>query len=85
MNKYDDFIYLIYTYKKLLNKEHNIIKYLTEHTELFETKYMDDFPAELYRFFTGKLAKRANEINKLYELLSEEQLKKLRKIEILED
>lgn len=82
-NEYD-FIYLIFNYLKHIEKADKITKYLYNHTELFEKKYMQDYPAELFKFFSGKIGRYCRERNKLLDLLDNKQIEKLKKIEILE-
>lgn len=61
-----------YIYKWLYynNKLREINKYLFEHTELYEQKYMTDFEEELFNFFAGKIQRYTRDENKLRSLLS---------------
>lgn len=81
----DKLILLIINYFKHLEKCENITKYLYNHTELFEEKYMSDFPQELFRFFAGKIGTYAKQKNKIITLLSQKQLEKLKYYELIGD
>lgn len=59
-----------------------INKYLFNHTELYEQKYMTDFRDELFRFFAGKITRFSKDYNKIYSMLSKEEIKELNKIRI---
>lgn len=69
-------------YIELSNKTHEIIKFLFEHTELFEEKYIDDFHENLFRFFAGKITRNGREINQIKEMLSEEDKLQLQKMKL---
>ena len=68
-----------------IEKCEEIIKYLYNHTELFEVKYMEDFPEETYRFFAGKIGQMARQKNKFYETLTNRQIILLNEIKLMED
>lgn len=78
MNKNTKKIKLIYEWIKLSQKMNNITKYLFEHTELYEQKYMIDFEHDLFRFFAGKIGRHAKDYNKLVEILNEEDFRTIR-------
>lgn len=61
-----------YIYKWLYynNKLREVNKYLFEHTELYEQKYMTDYDEELFNFFAGKIQRYTRDENKLRSLLS---------------
>jgi len=67
---------------ELSNKQHEIVKYLFDHTELFEQKYVYDYKNELFRFFAGKITRNANDINKLEKFLTYEDKEVLAKMKI---
>lgn len=64
-------------------KMKEINKYLFDHTELYEQKYMTDFRESLFRFFAGKITRFSKDYNKVYELLTKEETKKLNKIRMM--
>lgn len=78
-------LYLIRNYFKNLEKNEEIIKYLYNHTELFERKYMEDFPQEEFRFFAAKIGYLAKQKNKFYEIASKQDIEDLKEIELLEN
>lgn len=84
-NNNEKLLYLIYNYFKNLEKNEEITKYLYNHTELFEQKYMEDFQSELFRFFSGKIGTYARQRNTLLKLLTTKQKEDLTEIEILEN
>lgn len=53
-------------------KQHEVTKYLYNHTELFEQKYEHDFKNETFRFFAGKITRSTTDINKLINTLTKE-------------
>lgn len=60
-----------------------INKYLFDHTELYEQKYMTDFRDSLFRFFAGKITRFSKDYNKIYELLNKDEKQRLNKIRML--
>lgn len=84
LNNQQRMLILTHNYFKNLEKNEEIIKYLYNHTELFETKYMKDFPEELFRFWAGKIGTYARQRNKLLSLLNNKQIEELKEIELLE-
>ena len=84
MNREEKLLTLTNKYFRHLYICEQTIKYLYNHTELFEQKYMCDFPEELFRFFSGKIGTYTKQRNKFLELLNTQQRKKLHEIEILE-
>lgn len=64
-------------------KMKEINKYLFDHTELYEQKYMTDFRDSLFRFFAGKITRFSKDYNKIYELLNKDEKQKLNKIRML--
>lgn len=78
-------IKLIIKYFKNLEKCENIIKYLYNHTELFEQKYMSDFPEDLFRFFAGKIGTYARQKNKVIEIMNKKQIEKMKFFELMEE
>ena len=58
-------------------------KYLFDNTELYEQKYMTDFRDDLFRFFAGKITRFSTDHNKIYKMLSTEEVKELNKIRML--
>ena len=60
-------------------KMKEINKYLFDHTELYEQKYMTD----LFRFFAGKITRFSKDYNKIYELLNKNEKQRLNKIRML--
>lgn len=61
---------LINKWIELNSKMEEINKYLFEHTELFEKKYMDEYLEDLYRYFAGKITRYARDYNELQKKLS---------------
>lgn len=53
-------------------KQHEVTKYLFNHTELYEAKYEYEFKDDIFRFFAGKITRSTTDINKLMSYLSEE-------------
>ncbi len=78
-------IKLIIKYFKNLEKCEAIIKYLYNHTELFEQKYMSDFPEDLFRFFAGKIGTYARQKNKIFEIMNKKQIEKMKIYELMEE
>lgn len=64
-------------------KMKEINKYLFDHTELYEQKYMTDFRDSLFRFFAGKITRFSKDYNKIYELLNKDEKQRLNKIKML--
>ena len=64
-------------------KMKEINKYLFDHTELYEQKYMTDFRDSLFRFFAGKITRFSKDYNKIYELLNKNEKQRLNKIRML--
>lgn len=64
-------------------KMKEINKYLFDHTELYEQRYMTDFRDSLFRFFAGKITRFSKDYNKIYELLNKDERQKLNKIRML--
>ena len=64
-------------------KMKEINKYLFDHTELYEQKYMTDFRDSLFRFFAGKITRFSKDYNKIYELLNKDEKQRLNKIRML--
>lgn len=64
-------------------KMKEINKYLFDHTELYEQKYMTDFRDDLFRFFAGKITRFSTDHNKIYKILTSEEVQKLNKIRML--
>lgn len=64
-------------------KMKEINKYLFDHTELYEQKYMTDFRDSLFRFFAGKITRFSKDYNKIYELLNKDEKRRLNKIRML--
>lgn len=85
MDRITERVTLIAKYLKYLQKCEKIQKYLFENTEIFEEYYTDDFQTELFRFFSGKIGRYARELNKLYQIMQERDIKKLKQIQITED
>lgn len=81
MNK--DLAILINEWKYHTEKCKEIIKYLYNHTELFEKKYMQDFREDLFLFIAGKINKYSNDINKLQSYFTNEEIEELNKIKLL--
>lgn len=81
----ETYLWLIYNYFKNIEKCEDIVKYIFNHPELLEKKYMIDYPHEEFRFFSGKIGRLAREKNTLYKLLTEEQIEKLQQIKLLEN
>ncbi len=67
----------------LNEKLRELNKFLYEHTELFEEKYMSDYKEELYSFFAGKITRFTNDYNRLFERLSIKEQKEIQKIKLL--
>ena len=78
-------IKLIIKYFKNLEKCEEIIKYLYNHTELFEQKYMSDFPEDLFRFFAGKIGTYARQKNKVIKIMTKKQIEKMKLYELMEE
>lgn len=64
-------------------KMKEINKYLFDHTELYEQRYMTEFRDSLFRFFAGKITRFSKDYNKIYELLTSEERKELNKIKMM--
>ena len=64
-------------------KMKEINKYLFDHTELYEQRYMTDFRDSLFRFFAGKITRFSKDYNKIYELLNKDEKQRLNKIKML--
>lgn len=64
-------------------KMKEINKYLFDHTELYEQKYMTNFRDSLFRFFAGKITRFSKDYNKIYELLNKDEKQRLNKIRML--
>lgn len=64
-------------------KMKEINKYLFDHTELYEQKYMTDFRDDLFRFFAGKITRFSTDHNKIYKMLNQDEVQKLNKIRML--
>ena len=64
-------------------KMKEINKYLFDHTELYEQKYMTDFRDSLFRFFAGEIRRFSKDYNKIYELLNKDEKQRLNKIRML--
>lgn len=64
------------------NKMKEINSILFNRTELYEQKYMTDFRDELFRFFAGKITRFSKDYNKIYELLTKEERKRLQIIKM---
>lgn len=64
---------------ELQNKSHEIIKYLFEHTELFEQRYMHEYKDELFRYFAGKITRNGTDLNKLNNLFTPDDREQLQK------
>lgn len=82
-SKEDELFELIAKWVDTNNIQRKIIKYLYEHTELFEQKYESDYYYELYSFFSGKITRCSRDHNKLMEILNEQQKRKLRITQLL--
>lgn len=63
-------------------KMKEVNKYLFDHTELYEQKYMTDFRDDLFRFFAGKITRFSTDYNRIYKMLNSEEIKRLQKIKI---
>lgn len=80
----NELIKFIYKWKYHNNKMREINKYLYDHTELFERKYMCDYNEELFHFFAKKITRYAKEENELNELMGYELNEKTKKYGLLE-
>lgn len=86
MNKNEQtYLWLIHNYFKHMEKCEEIVKYIFNHPELLEKKYMIDYNHEEFRFFSGKIGRLAKEKNKLYEQLTNEQKERLQQIRLMEN
>lgn len=56
-------------------KEVNSI--LFNNTQYFEQKYMTDYRDDIFRFFAGKITRFSKDYNKIYEMLTTDERKKL--------
>ena len=79
-----EYLYCIHNYFKSLEKCEMIIKFIFNHPELLEKKYMFEYPHEEFKFFSGKIGRLAREKNSLFKLLTNEQKEYLQKIKIME-
>lgn len=73
---------IIIKYLKLEEEQQKLIKFAYDNTEIFEQKYMIDFPDELFRFFSGKITRYATEYNKIMNLLPEKAINQMKEIEL---
>lgn len=61
----------------------DVNKYLFEHTELYEQKYMTDYREDVFRFFAGKITRFGRDYNTLYKILTNEESKEIQKIKMM--
>lgn len=76
---------LINQWLKHLKEMEKINKYLFEHTELFENKYMDEFNEKLFRYFAGKITFYTREYNKIVDIISPEEWEEMKIEEMRKD
>lgn len=64
------------------NKMREINKYLYDHTELYETKRIDEYKEEIFSYFAGKITRYTKDENNLYERLSAKEILELKEYEL---
>lgn len=79
----DEALIIINNWIETNEKLREITKYLYEHTELFEMKYMDEFLEELHGFFAGKITRSAKDYNKLMELLGNKNIQRMNYLKMI--
>lgn len=75
----------IYKWLHYNDKLREINKYLFEHTELFEQKYMTDYEEELFNFFAGKIQRFTKDENKLKSLLKQSDRQEILEYRLLNE
>lgn len=70
---------------KLNSQLRELNSYIYNETELFEEKNMMDYRENLFNFFAGKITRFTKDENKLKELLSPTERKRMYEMKIMED
>lgn len=78
MSWHSEKIELIAEWQITVEKLREINKYLYERTELYESKYMDDFETKQFMYFAGKINQFTKWLNQLNEILSKKEKKEIR-------